>query len=127
MRGGFMTNPSSGQARDPVEKLTRAQLIKRLREAQASLDAVHDGSDLKSTKARLAEEIEARARAEGDFQLALDAAGMGSWELLVATGAINDDLAFMWDLALPLLNGIGPAADRERVFVVGVRDETAKQ
>ncbi len=76
-----MTNPSSGRARDPVEKLARAQLIQRLREAEASLDAVHDGSDLKSAKERLAEEIEARARAEGDFQLALDAAGMGSWEL----------------------------------------------
>src|SRR5258708_20136157 len=92
MRGGFMTNPSSGQARDPVEKLTRAQLIKRLREAEASLDTVHDGSDLESTKARLAEEIEARARAEGDFQLALDAAGMGSWELFLATGAIRRSL-----------------------------------
>ena len=87
-----MTNPSSGQARDPVEKLTRAQLIKRLREAEASLDTVHDGSDLESTKARLAEEIEARARAEGDFQLALDAAGMGSWELFLATGAIRRSL-----------------------------------
>jgi signal transduction histidine kinase/ActR/RegA family two-component response regulator len=92
MRGGFMTNPSSGQASDPVEKLTRAQLIKRLREAEASLDAVHDGSDLKSTKARLAEEIEARARAEGDFHLALDAAGMGSWELFLATGAVRRSL-----------------------------------
>ena len=92
MRGGFMTNPSSGQARDPVEKLTRAQLIQRLREAEASLDAVHDGSDLKSTKARLAEEIEARARAEGDFQVALDAAGMGSWELFLATGAVRRSL-----------------------------------
>ena len=87
-----MTNPSSGQARDPVEKLTRAQLIQRLREAEASLDAVHDGSDLKSTKARLAEEIEARARAEGDFQVALDAAGMGSWELFLATGAVRRSL-----------------------------------
>ena len=92
MRGGFMTNPSSGQARDPVEKLTRAQLIQRLREAEASLDAVHDGSDLKSTRARLAEEIEARARAEGDFQVALDAAGMGSWELFLATGAVRRSL-----------------------------------
>jgi hypothetical protein len=55
MRGGFMTNPSSGQARDPAEKLTRAQLIQRLREAEASLDA----------------------------------AGMGSWELFLATGAIR--------------------------------------
>ena len=89
---GFMTNPSSGQARDPVEKLTRAQLIQRLREAESSLDAVHDGSDLKSTKARLAEEIEARVRAEGDFQVALDAAGMGSWELFLATGAIRRTL-----------------------------------
>ncbi|HWY95760.1 MAG TPA: response regulator [Steroidobacteraceae bacterium] len=87
-----MTNPSSGQARDPVEKLTRAQLIQRLREAEASLDAVHDGSDLKSTRARLAEEIEARARAEGDFQVALDAAGMGSWELFLATGAVRRSL-----------------------------------
>src|SRR6267378_6115403 len=92
MRGGFMTNPSSGRARDPVEKLARAQLIQRLREAEASLDAVHDGSDLKSAKERLAEEIEARARAEGDFQLALDAAGMGGWELFLATGAIRRSL-----------------------------------
>src|SRR5260370_39688397 len=92
MRGGFMTNPSSGQARDPVEKLTRAQLIQRLRGAEASLDAVHDGSDLKSTKARLAEEIEARARAEGDCQLGLDGAGMGSWDIFLASGAVRRSL-----------------------------------
>ena len=91
MWGRFMTNPSSGQAPDPVEKLTRGQLLERLREAEASLAVIHDGGDLKSTKARLAEEIEARARAE-DFQFALDAAGMGSWELFLATGALRRSL-----------------------------------
>src|SRR5260370_4354605 len=90
--GRFMTNPPSGQARDPVERLTRAQLLKRLREAEAALAAIHDGGDLRTTKARLAKEIEARARAEEDFQLALDAAGMGSWELFLATAAVRRSL-----------------------------------
>jgi len=36
--------------------------------------------------------LKARARAEGDFQLALDAAGMGSWELFLVTGAIRRSL-----------------------------------
>src|ERR1700738_4033816 len=81
-------------ARDPVEKLTRAQLIKRLQEAEAALAALHDGGggDLRTTNARLAKEIEDRARAEGDFQLALDAAGMGSWELFLATESIRRSL-----------------------------------
>jgi signal transduction histidine kinase/ActR/RegA family two-component response regulator len=83
---------SSGQARDPVERLTRTQLLKRLHEAEAALAAIHDSGDLRTTKARLAKEIEARVRAEGDFQLALDAAGMGSWELFLATGAIRRSL-----------------------------------
>src|SRR6266851_2253637 len=58
----------------------------------------HDGGDhrttgdLRTTNARLAKEIEERARAEGDFQLALDAAGMGSWELFLATAAIRRSL-----------------------------------
>jgi signal transduction histidine kinase/ActR/RegA family two-component response regulator len=92
MRGRFMTNPPSGQAHDPIERRTRAQLLKRLREAEAALAAIHDGGDLRTTKARLAKEIEARARAEGDFQLALDAAGMGRWELFLGTGAVRRSL-----------------------------------
>jgi signal transduction histidine kinase/CheY-like chemotaxis protein len=87
-----MTHPPSPQARDPVERLTRAQLIKRLQEAEAALAAIHDGGDLRTTNARLAREIKERARAEGDFQLALDAAGMGSWELFLATDAIRRSL-----------------------------------
>jgi signal transduction histidine kinase/CheY-like chemotaxis protein len=87
-----MTHSPSGQAGDPLERLTRAQLLKRLREAEAALAAIHDGGDLRTTKARLAKEIEARARAEGDFQLALDAAGMGSWELFLANGAVRRSL-----------------------------------
>jgi signal transduction histidine kinase/CheY-like chemotaxis protein len=74
------------------EKLTRAQLLERLHEAEAALAAVHDGGDLKTANARLAKEVEERARAEGDFQLALDAAGMGSWELFLATDAIRRSL-----------------------------------
>ncbi len=92
MRGRFMTNPALGQARDPPESLTRTQLLERLREAEAALTAIHEGGDLRTTKARLAEEIEARARAEGDFQLTLGAAGMGSWELFLATGAVRRSL-----------------------------------
>jgi signal transduction histidine kinase/ActR/RegA family two-component response regulator len=85
-------SPPSPEARDPVEKLTRAQLLERLHEAEAALAAVHDGGDLKTANARLAKEVEERARAEGDFQLALDAAGMGSWELFLATDAIRRSL-----------------------------------
>jgi len=70
-----MTYPSD-QARDPPERLTRTQLLKRLRESEAALAAIQ----------------EERTRAEGDFQLALDAAGMGSWELFLATGAIRRSL-----------------------------------
>ena len=87
-----MTHPPSPQAHDPVERLTRAQLIKRLQEAEAALATIHDGGDLRTTNARLAREIKERARAEGDFQLALDAAGMGSWELFLATDAIRRSL-----------------------------------
>ena len=74
-RGCYMTDPSN-QARDPPERLTRTQLLKRLREAEAALAAIQ------------AE----RTRVTGDFQLALDAAGMGSWELFLATGAIRRSL-----------------------------------
>src|ERR1700737_2305733 len=92
-----MKEPPSRQERDPVDRLTRPQLIKRLNEAEAALAAMHGGDlrttgDLRSTNARLAKEIEERARAEGDFQLALDAAGMGSWDLFLATGAIRRSL-----------------------------------
>jgi signal transduction histidine kinase/CheY-like chemotaxis protein len=87
-----MTHPPPGQAPDPLERLTRAQLLKRLREAEVALAATYHGGDLRTTKARLAKEIEARARAEGDFQLALDAAGMGRWELFLATGATRRSL-----------------------------------
>ncbi len=70
-----MTYPSD-QARDPPERLTRTQLLTRLRKSEAALAAIQ----------------EERTRAEGDFQLALDAAGMGSWELFLATGAIRRSL-----------------------------------
>jgi signal transduction histidine kinase/ActR/RegA family two-component response regulator len=104
-----MTYPPSRQAREPVGRLSRAQLLERLREAEAALAALHDGGDLKTTNARLAKEIEERTRAEGNFQLALDAAGMGSWELFLATGAIHrtlrhdqifgySELLLAWDL-----------------------------
>ena len=103
-----MAHPPSRQACEPVGKLSRAQLLERLREAEAALAAIHDG-DLKTTNARLAKEIEERTRAEGNFQLALDAAGMGSWELFLATGAIHrtlrhdqifgySELQLAWDL-----------------------------
>jgi signal transduction histidine kinase/ActR/RegA family two-component response regulator len=79
-----------------AEKLTRAQILERLQETEAALAAIQDGGDLKgdlrTANARLAKEIEERARAEGDFQLALDAAGMGSWELFLATNAIRRSL-----------------------------------
>src|ERR1700676_1314789 len=87
-----MKDPPSRQPRSPVEGLTRAQLLQRLHEAEAALAAIHDGGDLRTTNARLAREIKERARAEGDFQLALDAAGMGSWELFLATDAIRRSL-----------------------------------
>jgi len=89
-----MKDPPSRQAHDPVEKLTRAQLIKRLQEAEAALGTTQarGAGDLRTANARLAKEIEDRARAEGDFQLALDAAGMGSWELFLATDAIRRSL-----------------------------------
>jgi signal transduction histidine kinase/ActR/RegA family two-component response regulator len=88
-----MKDPPSRQARDPVERLTRAQLLKRLHEAEADLAAIRKD----------------RARAEGDFQLALDAAGMGTWELFLATDAIRrslrhdqifgySELQLSWDL-----------------------------
>jgi signal transduction histidine kinase/ActR/RegA family two-component response regulator len=67
-------------------------LLERLHEAEAALAAIHDGGDLRKANARLAKEIEERARAEGDFQLALDAAGMGTWELFLATAAIRRSL-----------------------------------
>jgi signal transduction histidine kinase/CheY-like chemotaxis protein len=84
-------------------------LLERLRAAEAALAAIHDGGDLRTTNARLAKEIEERTRAEGNFQLALDAAGMGSWELFLATGAIRrssrhdqifgyGELQLSWDL-----------------------------
>jgi signal transduction histidine kinase/CheY-like chemotaxis protein len=79
-----------------AEGLTRAQILERLHETEAALAAIQDGGDLKgdlrTANARLAKEIEERARAEGDFQLALDAAGMGSWELFLATNAIRRSL-----------------------------------
>src|SRR5882672_8034934 len=57
-------------------RLTRAQLLERLHATETALAAIQ----------------EERTRAEGDFQLALDAAGMGSWELFLATGAIRRSL-----------------------------------
>src|SRR6267142_3806607 len=57
-------------------RLTRAQLLERLHATETALAAIQ----------------EERTRAEGDFQLALDAAGMGSWELILATGAIRRSL-----------------------------------
>src|ERR1700730_261098 len=109
--GRVMKDPPSRQAHDPVEKLTRAQLIKRLQEAEAALGTTQarGAGDLRTANARLAKEIEDRARAEGDFQLALDAAGMGSWELFLATDAIRrssrhdqifgyGELQLSWDL-----------------------------
>src|SRR3979490_2824881 len=92
MPRNFMAHPPSRQACEPVGKLSRAQLLERLREAEAALAATHDGGDLKTTNARLAKEIEERTRAEGNFQLALDAAGMGSWELFLATEAVRRSL-----------------------------------
>ncbi|MEA3197059.1 MAG: hypothetical protein QOF32_1111 [Gammaproteobacteria bacterium] len=90
-----MTLYPSRPRREPVDGLTRSQLIERLRETEDALAAGREGSDprttgdLRTTNARLAKEIEERTRAEDDFQLALDAAGMGSWELFLATGAIH--------------------------------------
>jgi PAS domain S-box-containing protein len=45
--------------------------------------------ELRATNARLADEIAERARAEGGLQVALDAAGMGSWELHLPSGVIH--------------------------------------
>jgi signal transduction histidine kinase/CheY-like chemotaxis protein len=92
-----MNDPPSRRARGAAGRLTRAQLLDRLHETEAALAAIlHDGNDpkgdLRTVNARLAKEIEERARAEGDFQLALDAAGMGSWELFLATEAIRRSL-----------------------------------
>ena len=42
--------------------------------------------ELSAANARLAKEIEVRRSAEDSLQLALDAAGMGSWDLNLATG-----------------------------------------
>jgi PAS domain S-box-containing protein len=44
------------------------------------------GHELLATNERLAKEIDERHRAEGSLQLALDAAGMGNWDLDLATG-----------------------------------------
>jgi signal transduction histidine kinase/ActR/RegA family two-component response regulator len=71
-----MMDPPSGQTRDPVESLSRDRLCERLREAEDALAAIRDS----------------RARADGDFRLALDAAGMGSWELFLDTGAMRRSL-----------------------------------
>ena len=48
--------------------------------------------ELRATNERLANEIAERTRAEGGLQLALDAAGMGSWELLLTTESIHRSL-----------------------------------
>ncbi len=45
--------------------------------------------ELRATNERLADEIAERARAEGGLQVALDAAGMGSWELHLPSGVIH--------------------------------------
>jgi PAS domain S-box-containing protein len=45
--------------------------------------------ELRSTNARLADEIAERTRAEGGLQVALDAAGMGSWELHLPSEVIH--------------------------------------
>jgi signal transduction histidine kinase/CheY-like chemotaxis protein len=60
-----MTHSPSRRGRGPVEKPTRAQLLERLREAEDALSAVH---------------------------VTLDAAGMGSWELFLASGTIRRSL-----------------------------------
>lgn len=53
----------------------------------SDLTATHRRShELRVTNLRLAQEIEERHRAEGSLQLALDAAGMGSWDLDLASG-----------------------------------------
>jgi signal transduction histidine kinase/ActR/RegA family two-component response regulator len=53
----------------------------------SDLTATHRRShELHATNLRLAQEIEERHRAEGSLQLALDAAGMGSWNLDLITG-----------------------------------------
>jgi PAS domain S-box-containing protein len=45
--------------------------------------------ELRATNARLADEIAERTRAEGGLQVALDAAGMGSWELHLPSEVIH--------------------------------------
>jgi PAS domain S-box-containing protein len=45
--------------------------------------------ELRATNARLADEIAERTRAEGGLQVALDAAGMGSWELHLPSAVIH--------------------------------------
>jgi signal transduction histidine kinase/CheY-like chemotaxis protein len=55
------------------QDLTTAQLRERLRSAEEAI-------------------LEERARAEGGLQLALDAAGMGSWELDLGTGLVHRSL-----------------------------------
>ncbi len=50
------------------------------------------GHELAAANARLAAEIEERRLAEESLQLALDAAGMGNWQLDLATGALRRSL-----------------------------------
>jgi PAS domain S-box-containing protein len=51
--------------------------------------ANHRNEELQTTNARLANEIAERTRAEGGLQVALDAAGMGSWELHLPSEVIH--------------------------------------